>query len=185
VQRFLSIISVAFLFSVPLALHAQDTETQITLTVSPSFVDFGDFGGRFGAGVIRLSASRGFTRLTGAELSTFALAPLGGATSIPDCPPAVSCQTRSTPSVLFGSFGSLLLYAGESGLRASVGGGLVRAVGGEGLDTRSTVAGLLGLDYVPRSDNRFAPTFGVRFLQLSTPLAGARQLLLPGVGVRF
>jgi hypothetical protein len=180
--------SVAFAFGLALPfgqLSAQDSETTITLTVGPSFVDFGDFGGRFGAGVIRLSASRSITRLTGAELSTFAVAPLGGMTSIPGCVEGGVCQTYSTPNVFSGASGSVFFYAGETGLRASVGGGLVRAIGGEGFDKRSTVAGLVGLDWIPRSNNRFVPTFSVNFLQLSTPLAGARQLLLPGVGLRL
>jgi hypothetical protein len=184
VKHFLSTIAVALLLTLPISLHAQD-ETTITLTVSPSFVDFGDFGGRFGAGVIRLSASRSITRLTGAELSTFALAPLGGMTSIPGCVEGAACRTYSTPNMLSGASGSFYVYAGESGLRLALGGGLVRALGGEGFDRRSTTAAVVGLDWIPSSNNRFAPTLAVRFLQLSTPLAGARQLLLPGVGVRF
>jgi hypothetical protein len=185
VSRFYS-VALAFGLALPFGqLSAQEPETTITLTVSPSFVDFGDFGGRFGAGVIRLSASRSITRLTGAEVSTFALAPLGGMSSIPGCAEGGTCRTYSTPNMLTGASGSFYVYAGESGLRLSLGGGLVRALGGEGFDKRSTVAGLVGIDWIPPSDNRFAPTLAVRFLQLSTPIAGARQLLLPGVGIRF
>jgi hypothetical protein len=80
---------------------------------------------------------------------------------------------------------SLFAYAGETGLRAAVGIGAVGASGGEGLGNRSSVAGVVGLDWVPRSNNRFAPTFAIRLVQLSSPIAGARQLLLPGIGLSF
>jgi hypothetical protein len=50
-------------------LGAQETGTTVTLTVSPSFVNFDGFGGSFGAVVARLSVSRDFTRITGAEIS--------------------------------------------------------------------------------------------------------------------
>ena len=182
-KRFLS--SIALLAASAYPVQAQDEGITVTLTVSPSFVDFGTFGGRFGAGVIRLSASKDFNRVTGAEVSTFVLAPLGGMTSIPGCAPGGSCQTHSTPDVLTGAMGSLFLYAGESGFRAAFGGGTVSAHGGEGFARRSTVAGVIGADWIPRTNNRFAPTLSVRVMQLSAPVAGARQLLLPGLGVRF
>lgn len=166
-------------------VNAQERETVITLSAGPSVVDFGEFGGPFPAAAIRLSASTDFTRIVGAEASAFALAPLGGQTSSPDCVPGGSCQSRSSPSLLSGFLASLLLRAGESGLRGVLGGGSVSAQGGEGFSRRSTIAGLAGLDWLPRSNNRFAPTFSIRVLQLSANVAGARQLLLPGVGIRF
>lgn len=166
-------------------LGAQETGTTVTLTVSPSFVSFDGFGGSFGAVVARLSVSRDFTRMTGGEVSAFTLAPLGGASSQPGCTVGSTCQSRSTPSVLSGVLTSLFVYAGETGLRAAAGVGAVGASGGQGLENRSSVAGLVGLDWVPRSNNRFAPTFAVRLVQLSRPIAGARQLLLPGIGLSF
>jgi len=176
----------AVLCTLPCApLGAQQTGTTITLTVSPSFVNFDDFGGSFGAAVARLSISRDFSRMTGGELSVFALAPLGGASSQPGCVIGSPCQSRSTPSLLSGALTSVFGYAGESGLRAALGVGGVVASGGEGLRRRSSLAGLVGLDWIPRTNNRFAPTFAVRLVQLSTPIAGARQLLLPGVGLTF
>lgn len=167
------------------ALGAQETGTTVTLTVSPSFVNFDGFGGSFGAAVARLSVSRDFSRMTGGEISAFAIAPLGGATSQPGCTVGSTCQTRSTPSVISGLLTSIFAYAGESGLRASVGIGGATASGGEGLGHRSSAAGLVGLDWLPRSNNRFAPTFSIRLVQLASPIAGARQLLLPGVGLTF
>lgn len=175
----------ALLAAIPRSVQAQDGSVTITLSVSPSFVDFNGFGGRVSVAVVRLSASTNFNQLTGAEVSAFAQAPLGGATSITDCPTSGRCVTRATPSLLSGALASFFVYAGDSGLRASLGGGTVNAHGGEGLSRRSTLAGLAGLDWTPRTDNRFAPTFSIRLLQLSAPLAGARQLLLPGVGIRF
>lgn len=167
------------------ALGAQETGTTVTLTVSPSFVNFDGFGGGFGAVVARLSVSRDFTRITGAEISAFTLVPLGGASSQPGCTVGSTCQSRSTPSVLSGALTSLFVYTGETGLRAAAGIGAVGASGGEGLGNRSSVAGVIGLDWVPRSANRFAPTFAIRIVQLSSPIAGARTLLLPGVGLSF
>jgi len=164
-------------------LGAQDNETTVTLSVGPSFVDF-EFGS-FGAAVARLSISRGFTRRTGGELSTFVLAPLGRASAQPGCIPGALCEARTTPSVLFGQLASVFVDAGETGLRATAGGGAVGSAGSEGFKNRSSLAGLVGLDWIPNSRNRFAPTFSVRFLQLASPIAGARQLLLPGVGFSF
>lgn len=177
-------LAAVMLVSVPNAqLGAQDHETTVTLTVGPGFVDF-EFGS-FGAAVARLSVSRGFTRRTGGELSTFVLAPLGKASAQPGCIPGAVCETRTTPSVLFGQLASVFADAGETGLRATVGGGAVGSAGSEGFKNRSSLAGLVGLDWIPRSDNRLAPTFSLRFLQLASPIAGARQLLLPGVGFSF
>jgi hypothetical protein len=99
--------------------------------------------------------------------------------------PGGSCQVRSSPSLLSGFLASLLITAGESGLRGAIGGGSVSAQGGEGFSRRSTVAGVIGLDWVPRTNNRLVPTLSIRLMQLSAPVAGARQVLLPGVGLRF
>lgn len=181
ITPFLAAVMLAAVPNVPLG--AQDNETTVTLSVGPSFVNF-DFGS-FGAAVARLSVSRGFTRRIGGELSTFVLAPLGKASAQPGCVPGGACETRTTPSVVFGQLASVFADAGETGLRATVGGGAVGSAGSEGFKNRSSLAGLVGLDWIPRSDNRFAPTFSFRFLQLARPIAGARQLLLPGVGFSF
>ena len=180
---FLGIVSLAL----PNALvKAQDPGPTLTVTVSPTAVDFGAFGGSFSAAVARLNVNVPFTRMTGGEISAFALAPMGGASSQPGCPVgSSSCQARSTPGLLSGFLTSFFAYAGETGLRASAGVGGVVASGGEGLDRRSSPAGVLGLDWLPRTDNRFVPTFAIRFVRLSSPIAGARQLLLPGVGLTF
>ena len=185
-SRLFQLVLFALLFGTSAATaRAQDRETVITLSVGPSAVDFGEFGGPFPAGAIRLSASTDFTRTIGAEASAFAIAPLGGQTSTPGCVPGGSCQVRSSPTLLSGFLASLLFYAGESGLRAAIGGGSVSAQGGEGFSRRSTIAGLVGLDWVPQTNNRFVPTLSIRVLQLSAPVAGARQILLPGLGLRF
>jgi hypothetical protein len=179
-------LAAVILAAVPnVQLGAQETGTTVTLTVSPSFVSFDGFGGSFGAAVARLSVSRNFTRLTGGEVSAFALAPLGGASNQPMCVEGSSCQSTSTPSVLSGLLTSLFGYVGATGLRASAGVGLVGASGGEGLENRSSFAGVLGLDWVSQKNNRFVPTFAFRLVQLASPIAGARQLLLPGVGFSF
>ena len=183
-RRFMSVL---FLQSALLGTSAgaQERETVVTLSVGPSVVDFGEFGGPFGAGVMRLSASTEFTRAIGAEASAFALLPLGKQASTPGCIPGGTCQGRSSPDLLSGFLASLLISAGESGVRGVVGVGSVSAQGGEGFTRRSTVAGLVGADWIPQTNNRLVPTLSIRFLQLSAPVAGARQVLLPGVGLRF
>ena len=184
--RLLTLSLVAGLALVHAPVRAQDLGPTLTVTVSPTAVSFADFGGSFSAAVARLNVNVPFTRMTGGELSAFALAPLGGASSQPGCPiGSSSCQARSTPGLLSGFLTSFFAYAGESGLRASAGVGAVVASGGEGLTRRSSPAGVLGLDWLPRTDNRFVPTFAVRLVQLSAPIAGARQLLLPGLGLTF
>lgn len=182
-QRSLRLLAVSSVL-IPASLVAQDNGTTVTLTVGPTFVYFEGFGSG-PAAVARLSISRDFTRMTGGELSAFALAPLGGATSTPDCIPGGSCATRSTPHLLSGILTSVFAYAGETGIRGSIGAGAVAASGGEGLENRSSYAGFVGLDWLPKSDNRFVPTLSVRFVQLTSPVGGARQLLLPGVGLSF
>jgi hypothetical protein len=183
-MRRFALLSTLLLAALPVqAASGQEEGTTVTLTVSPTLIRFDGFGGSFGAAVARLSVSRGFSQKTGGELSAFTLAPLGGATSIPDCVAEAYCRTLSTPSALTGALASVFGYAGD--LRASVGAGGVAASGGEGFANRSSLAGLIGLDYIPRTNNRFAPTFALRIVQLSRPIAGARQLLLPGVGLTF
>jgi hypothetical protein len=164
---------------------AQEEGTTVTLSVGPSFVNFVSFGGSFPAAVAQLNVSRPFTRLTGGEVSMFALAPLGAASAVPDCLPMASCVSTTTPSLLTGALVSVFGYAGETGLRASLGGGAAFAAGGEGFPNRSTPAGVVGLDWLPQSNNRFVPTLSVRLVYLTSPMAGARQLLLPGLGLRF
>jgi hypothetical protein len=164
---------------------AQETNTTISLTVSPSFVNFEGWGGSFGAAVIRLSVSRDFTQTVGGEFNAFTLTPMGGASAQPGCAIGTPCQSRTTPSALYGVMPSLYSWLGGSDLRVTAGAGYVGAGGGEGLGHRSSVAGLLGLDWVPRGNNRLVPTLALRIVQLGSPIAGARQLLLPGVGISF
>jgi hypothetical protein len=186
VSRFLSMLASATLIAFPQGrLAAQQTGTTITLTVSPTYVNFPEVGGQLGAAVARLGVSRDFTRLAGGEVSVFALAPLGGVAAQPGCPQSTKCISLATPDLLSGALTSLFAYAGESGLRFSAGVGTVGASGGEGFENRSSFALLAGADWIPRTTRRFAPTLGVQLLRLSSPVAGARHLLLPGAGVRF
>ena len=175
---------IAALVTIPATSRAQE-ETSISLTVSPSLVDFSGFGGSFGASVIQLTVRRDFTRSIGGELTAFTLAPMGGSTAIPGCVPGSPCETRSTPNLLFGIMPAMYTWVGGSNLRLSAGAGYAAAAGGEGFANRSTPAALLGIDWVPKSRNRLVPTFALRVVQLSRPIAGARQLLLPGVGIAF
>jgi len=164
---------------------AQQDMTRVTLTVSPTAVDFAGFGGSFGAAAAQLSVARFFNRSVGGELTAFAVLPLGAATMQPACIQGSACQSRSTPSMLNGLVIAPFAYLGETGLRASAGVGLVSAVGGEGFGSRSSGAASFALDWVPRGNSRFTPTLGVRLVRLATPVSGARQLVLPGVGLAF
>jgi len=167
------------------AARAQDSRTSVALTVSPSFVNFEAFGGTFGAFVGGLGISRDFSHVLGGELSGFVLAPLGGASSQPECPAETLCGSRSTPSLLSGLLVSALFYIGESGFQASVGAGVASASGGEGLEHTTSAAGSIGLGWTPRRSTGLSPTVAVRVVQLASPLAGARTLLLPGIGLSF
>ena len=183
-SRFLRTLVAASLVALPASSNAQEGTT-ISLTISPSFVNFSGWGGSFGAAVAQLSVRRDLTSAMGAELTAFTLAPTGGATSLPGCVQGSPCETRSTPSMLVGVMPSLYAWVGGSNLRLTAGAGYAGAAGGEGLENRGSAAALLGADWVPRSRNRLAPTFAIRVVQLGSPIAGARQLLLPGVGVAF
>jgi hypothetical protein len=174
----------ASLVTIPAASRAQEGTT-VSLTVGPSVVNFTGFGGSLGAAVMQLSVRRDFTRSVGGELTVFTVAPTGGYSAIPGCVQGSPCETRSTPNVLFGVMPSVYNWLGGTNLRLSAGGGFAGAAGGEGFEHRNTLAGLLGIDWVPRSRNRMVPTFAFRVVQLSRPIAGARQLLLPGVGLAF
>ena len=165
-------------------VRAQENRTSVALTVSPSFVNFERFGGSFGAAVAGLSISRNLSPALGGELSVFALVPLGGASAQPGCPVGTTCQSRATPNLLSGLLASALFHVGESGVQASLGAGIAAASGGEGLEHTSSAAGSVGLGWTPRG-NGLAPTLAVRIVQLASPLAGARTLLLPGIGLSF
>lgn len=164
---------------------AQEQRTRIEFSVSPSFITFSGFGGSFGAAVARLSISRRITPNAGAEASVFTVVPSGAASAVPGCIQGSPCVTRTTPSALSGLMLSGYAAGAMSPVRVLVGGGVVRASGGEGFERRSTGAIMLGVEWVSRSTNRFGPSIGVRFAQLTSPLAGARQLFLPGVGLSF
>jgi hypothetical protein len=166
-------------------LNAQENRTTRTLTVGATWVAFEDYGGSIAAALAQFSIDRGYSQVLGWELSTFALVPLGGASAIPECPPGVPCQTRSTPSLLFGGFGSLIARGGEDGLRAVLGIGPVWSTGGEGLANSSSFAGIVGIDWVAPGKSKRALTLSARLVFLDSPIAGARLLFLPGLGLSF
>ena len=163
---------------------AQEYGTTKTLTVGVSAVNFDDFGGTIPAAIAQFSIDRGFSPVVGGELSAFTMFMLGGSSAIPDCPPNVSCVTRTTPNLLFGAHGSLLARAGDTGLRAVLGIGPVWSSGGEGLNESSSWSGLLGVDWVANSSGR-ALTLSARVVILDGKIAGAQTLFLPGIGITF
>jgi len=155
------------------------------LNSSPGFVNFAGYGGTFASAVARLSVSRAFSPRAGAELAAFAVSPLGAASIEPSCVPGGACQSIMSPSLLSGVMASGYAFLGETRLRTALGGGLVTASGGEGIAQRNSGAVMVGVDLVPRRTRSLTPTIGVRVLHLTRPVAGARQLVLPGVGFTF
>jgi hypothetical protein len=164
-------------------LHAQENRTTRTLTVGATVVDFADVGGTIPAVLTQFSIDRGYSQVLGYELSAFLLVPLGGATAIPECIPNVPCETRSTPSLLFGGFGSLIARGGDAGLRAALGIGPVWSTGGEGLSNSSSFAGIVGVDWVAAGSR--ALTLSARLIFLESAIGGARLLFMPSIGVTF
>jgi hypothetical protein len=175
----------SLLTAVALPGAAQDTGTRVTLTVSPGFVNFAGYGGGFASAVARFSVSRDFTGTSGGELAAFAVAPMGAASIQPTCLPESQCQSITSPSLLRGVMASAYAFIGGTRVRTALGGGYVSASGGEGIAQRTSAALMAGLDLVPKHRRGFVPTVGVRLLQLARPVAGARQLVLPGVGFTF
>lgn len=166
-------------------LSAQEHRTTRTVTIGATAVDFEGYGGSIGAGLAQFSVDRGYSQVLGGELSAFLLVPLGGASAIPECLPGTTCQTRSTPGMFSGGFASLVARGGEKGLRAVLGIGPVWAAGGEGLENTSSFAGIVGVDWVAESKNRRALTLSARVVLLDSRIAGARLLVLPGIGATF
>lgn len=171
----------------PARAFAQDEGTRITLRVGPTALDFAGFGGRFGAAVGEVSIARRFGANAGADLSAFSVVPMGSATAEPTCgaPIGGACAARTSPNALNGFLFSPFAFVGRSDLRLSTGVGMVAATGGEGFTRRSSVALAAGVDWVPESRSRLVPSVGIRAVHLSTPIAGVRQLLLPGIGMTF
>ena len=165
-------------------MHAQENRTTKTLTVGVSAVNFEDFGGTIPAFVAQFSVDRGYSPVVGGELAAFTMLMLGGSTAIPDCPPQVSCETRTTPNVLFGVHGSLLACAGDTGLRAALGIGPVWSTGGEGLNESNSWSALVGADWVANASRR-ALTLSARLVILESKIAGTNMLFLPGIGITF
>lgn len=182
--RSLALLSVMIPAGAP-ALAQSGSETSVTLTVAPTFVQFSGFAGGFGAAVAQLRITRTFTDDAGGEIAAFAVIPSGGARAEPECLQGTVCFSLATPSMLNGVVASVYRFLGESGFRAALGGGGVKAVGGDGPGASSSLAGLFGLDWEPRGASRFRPTFGVRLVVFAESLYGARQLVLPGVGIAF
>ena len=164
-------------------LHAQENRTTRTLTVGATVVDFADVGGTIPAVLTQFSIDRGYSQVLGYELSAFLLVPLGGATAIPECIPNVPCETRSTPNLLFGGFGSLIARGGDAGLRAALGIGPVWSTGAEGLSNSSSFAGIVGVDWVGTGSR--ALTLSARLVFLESAIGGTRLLFMPSIGVTF
>lgn len=161
------------------------SRTAIALTLGPSFIQFDGFGSSLGAAVAQVRLTRELTSHTGAEVTAFSLVPLGAVSVTPTCLPQAQCESRTTPNQLNGGFASAFVDVGESPLRVSAGYGYVSAVGGQGSGARSSGAWQVGLDWSRQRQSGLSFSAGVRALHLATPLYGARQLLLPGVGVSF
>jgi len=164
-------------------LHAQENRTTRTLTVGATVVDFADVGGTIPAVLTQFSIDGGYSQVLGYELSAFLLVPLGGATAIPECIPNVPCETRSTPNLLFGGFGSLIARGGDAGLRAALGIGPVWSTGAEGLSNSSSFAGIVGVDWVGAGSR--ALTLSARLVFLESAIGGTRLLFMPSIGVTF
>jgi hypothetical protein len=118
------------------------------------------------------------------ELSTLAVAPLGGATAIPDCIPYAPCFERRTPDVLLGAAASLRKALGASAWRGSLGVGAVTAKGMKGPGRRSSAAGSIGLDWTPRHSG-LTRTLGVRAFGLARSIGGMRYVIIPSIGFTF
>ena len=165
-------------------MRAQENRTTKTLTAGVSAVGFEDFGGTSPAAVAQFSIDRGYSTVVGWELSAFTMVMLGGSSAIPDCPPQVPCETRTTPNVLFGAHASLIARTGDSGLRAALGLGPVWSSGGEGLNESNSWSWLAGVDWVANNSRR-ALTLSARIVMLDSKIAGTNLLFLPGIGITF
>ena len=164
---------------------AQAPATRVALTVSLTTIDFSTFGGRFGAGAGQLALSHAVGATRGVDVAAFGVVPGGGATTDAACVQGTPCESRATPSLLTGVLVAPYLRVADGGLRLSAGAAVVRAVGGEGGDRRTTPAAVLAIDWLPPGRGRLAPTVGVRLLRFTSTMMGARQLVLPGVGLAF
>jgi hypothetical protein len=158
-------------------------ESQVTFTMSPTFIRF-SLGQGFAAAA-HLRVDRLLSERAAVGVSAFAMLPFGGASAEPDCPPLVSCVSLATPHLLTGLMASGYSRLRAAGLRASVGVGVVAAHGGRGPGRTSSLAGLVGLDWESSRSSRLRPTIGVRYLRTASPLYGARDLLIPGLGFGF
>jgi hypothetical protein len=164
---------------------AQTPATRVALTVSLTVVDFSTFGGRFGAGTGQVVLSHAVGATRGFDVAAFGVVPGGGASTDAACVQGIRCESRATPSLLTGLAVAPYLRVADGGVRLSAGAAVVRAVGGTGGDRRTTPAAVLGIDWLPRGPGRLAPTVGVRLLRFTSTMMGARQLVLPGVGLAF
>ncbi len=160
-------------------------KTSIAFTIAPGFVRFDGFGSTVKTLVAQVIVSRELTAATGAELTGFTAVPFSVVSVQPGCIPGGACQSYSSPSALMGGIASGYVQLGDSPLRLSAGLGLLSARGSEGPGARSTSAVQLGLEWSQQRSGGIRMTAGVRALQFANPISGARQLVLPGVGIRY
>jgi hypothetical protein len=177
------LLSVTLLLLAPSAGMAQQRPTRVSLTAGLTSVDFGTWGGRLGSAVAQLGVTRSVSQAAGVDLVSFAVAPAGGVSVTPACVQGGVCESRETPSLFAGAVLAPHLRLGASPLRVAAGGGYVRAIGGAGGGGRATAATMLSVEWRPSSRGRLAPSIGVRWLRFASPVMGARQLILPGMGV--
>lgn len=172
-----------------IALSAQTIESQqktsVAFTVGPGSVRFSNFGSRTITMVAQVSVTRDVAKRTAAELSAFTAVPLQVMSVTPGCLPNSLCQSRTTPSALVGGLASALLQMGDSPLRLSAGVGRLGARGMEGPGAVATNVFQLGLEWSQEREGGMRMTAGTRAIQFATPVSGARQLILSGVGLRF
>ncbi len=167
------------------ALGAQRPATTLTLSTALSTVNFAGIGGRFGAIVAQGTLARRITDAVGVEINGFALVPGGSAVADPSCLPSQPCESYSTPSSIVGSLVGPVIGVGTSGVRLSASAGFARTTGGSGFSPLSSGAGSLAIEWRIRPRSRVSPSAGLRLVTVVHPLAGARHLFLPGLGVTF
>jgi hypothetical protein len=170
--------------------RAQVGETRVSIVLSPTRLSFAPgFGGASGALAGEVRVTRFFTQTFGAQVSALGVMATSQSAALALCvPSATTCVgERRSPAALWGGLASGIAVLGESGLRTSLGVGGFRAAGyREGSRTSASSAAVgVGAEWVPSGTSRFTPTVGVRALVLASPIAGVRQIFLPGVGVAF
>lgn len=183
--RLLSITGTVLALS-PFSVGSAQTLERFSVVAGATGVPLGTmWGGAIPAGVIAARANVIATSRWGVGLSARVITPTGGHLAIPSCIQSFPCVTYQSPEALYNASAQIAVATQNRKFRASLGAGFISAQNQSGVTNANSPTVEAGVEYALFPTHRVSPVVNIYLQRLTREVAGARTLVLPGVGVVF